>query len=86
MFRETVCVPSLSISQALRKKKNEIWGAVSRARELTCSDADDAVIASFFQPRNAGMERNGEEKMDPHCGTLGTAQRWPSELRVVARF
>lgn len=38
-------------------------GTVRETRELTCSNAGDAVIASFFQPKNVPrMERNGEEK------------------------
>lgn len=53
-------VPSLSISEDLRKMR---FGAISGTHERTCSKADDAVIASFFQPRNVSrMERNGEEK------------------------
>lgn len=53
-------VPSLSIPQDLRKMR---FGAVSRTQELTCSNADDAAIASFSQPRTVSrMERNGEEK------------------------
>lgn len=53
-------MPSLSISKDLIKMR---FGAPSRTHELTCSNADDAAIASFFQPRNVSrMERNGEEK------------------------
>lgn len=61
-------MPSLSISQDLRKMR---FGAVSRTHERTCSNAGDAAIGSFFQPRNVSrMERNGEEENCIHTAVL----------------
>lgn len=54
-----MCPPTPS-PKTLEKMR---FGAVSRTHELTCSNADDAEIASFSQPRTVSrMERNWEEK------------------------
>lgn len=71
-------MPSLSISQDLRKMR---FGAVSRTHERTCSNADDAAIASFFQSRNVSRvgRRNASTLQSSHTAVI-TAQKWPREL------